>query len=160
MGKDAKLPMSSTQSTAVRNISRETNPYLSKPLDEAARREVVHLLGQMLVSFSPSLDQSVLAVWAETIGGTDDLSIEAIRETARMFKQGLVPDRNNRFPPTTAEFCEQARATGLEQCEDEAASYPPRIIGYLRNAAMFDDDPDVSKAWYDKAIQAIKEISQ
>jgi len=113
----------------------------------------------MLVSFSPTTEQSVLKVFAEIIGDAG-FSLATIRETARRYSAGMIEGHNNRFPPSTAQFCEQARLVAREQMLKAAEGYPEKVAAYLCNAAAFSGNAEVSNAYYRKAVEAMEEQLQ
>lgn len=87
-------------------------------------------------------------------------NVETIKRTAERFMHGLVPDRNEAFPPSTAEFCTEARKVAEQVRDEMAEKYPPDVAAYLRNAAMYRDDPDMAAAWQAKAEAAMDAADQ
>ena len=79
----------------------------SRRLNEAERLRAIKAISAMLASFAqrPSGQGGFIEAFVQNIA---DLRIEVIEDLAQRFAKGRVPDRNNAFPPSAAEFYERA----------------------------------------------------
>lgn len=81
-------------------------PYASSTrLTDADKLRAIDIISRMLGSFAqrPPSQAGFVRAFVDNI---EDLPLSVIERTAERFARGLIPDRNNEFPPSAAVFRE------------------------------------------------------
>lgn len=87
-------------------MTTELIPYASSTrLTDADKLRAIDIISRMLGSFAqrPPSQAGFVRAFVDNI---EDLPLSVIERTADRFARGLIPDRNNEFPPSAAVFRE------------------------------------------------------